>query len=131
VADHPNAVAVRRALEAFIARDQATMLEALDDDIVWHAPGTNRFSGRFDGKAQVADRFRRMEAAGVVTTVDVHDVVANDEHAIALVHVRIEEANGSRFEGPQVQVIHMRDGKATEFWGMNQDQAALDVVLGT
>jgi uncharacterized protein len=131
VADHPNAVAVRRALDAFIARDQTTMLEALDEDIVWHAPGTNRFSGRFDGKAQVADRFRRMEAAGVVTTFDVHDVVANDEHAIALVHVTIEEANGSRFEGPRVQVIHMRDGKATEFWGMNQDQAALDVVLGT
>jgi hypothetical protein len=34
-------------------------------------------------------------------------------------------------EGPQVQVTHVRDGRrAVDFWGMNQDQAALDVVIG-
>ena len=33
-------------------------------------------------------------------------------------------------QDPQVQVMHVRDGKVTEFWGMNQDQAAMDVVLG-
>jgi ketosteroid isomerase-like protein len=131
MADHPNAAVMRQALTAFVAGDAAAMLDAFDDDVVWHAPGTNRFSGRFDGKGEVAGRFRRMADAGVVNTFDVHDVVANDEHAIALVHVRIEDENGSRYEGPQVQVIHMRNGKATELWGMNQDQAALDVVLGS
>lgn len=131
MADHPNAAAMRAALEAFVAGDADALLGALDDDIVWHAPGTNRFSGRFDGKAEVAGRFRRMAAAGVESAFDVHDVVGNDEHVIALVHSTVEDASGRRYEGPQVQVMHMREGKATEFWGMNQDQAAQDVVLGT
>jgi uncharacterized protein len=131
MADHPNAAAMREALDAFVAGNATAMLDAFDDEVVWHAPGTNRFSGRFEGKTEVADRFRRMAEAGVVNTFDVHDVVGNDEHVIALVHSRIEDASGRSYQGPQVHVMHMRDGKASEFWGMNQDQAALDVVLGS
>jgi len=65
-----------------------------------------------------------------VTSFAIHDVIGNDEHVVALVHVTVTDADGTRYEGPQVQVMHVRDGKATEFWGMNQDQAAMDVVLG-
>jgi ketosteroid isomerase-like protein len=75
------------------------------------------------------DRFARMMDAGVRTTFEIHDVVANDEHAVALVHVKVENASGMSYEGPQVQVLHVRDGKALEYWGMNQDQAAIDLIL--
>jgi len=29
-----------------------------------------------------------------------------------------------------VQIFHVRDGKAHEFWGFNEDQPALDSVIG-
>ena len=122
--DHPNATTARTALNAFNAGDIPAMLELLDDSIVWHAPGTSRFGGQFEGKQAVLDRFRRMAEAGVVTSFAIHDVIGND------VHVSVTDADGTRYEGPQVQVMHVRDGKATEFWGMNQDQAAMDVVFG-
>ena len=61
--DHPNAVTARTALNAFNAGDIPAMIELLDDAIVWHAPGTSRFGGQFEGKQAVMDRFRRMAEA--------------------------------------------------------------------
>jgi ketosteroid isomerase-like protein len=98
--------------------------------VIWHVPGTNRFSGRFDGLEAVLGRFRRMTEAGLDTVLHVHDVVANDAHAVALVRLRVTNAEGQRYDQQQVQVWHMADGRCHEYWSMNQDQAVLDLLLG-
>ena len=49
---------------------------------------------------------------------------------VALVHLHLEVADGRRYDQPQVQVAHMRDGRIVEFWTMNQDQAVLDLLIG-
>ena len=130
MADHPHAAIVRQALQALAQADLDGFAEALADDVVWHAPGTSRFGGRFDGKTAVLDRMRRMREAGVVTRFEVHDVLGNDEHVVALVHMHLENADGARYHEPQVNVMHIRDGKVTTFWAMNQDQAVVDTLLG-
>jgi uncharacterized protein len=127
---HPNAQLVRRSLDALSRGDLDGAFAEVTDEITWHAPGTNRFSGRFDGKQAITDRFRRMADAGVTTQLEIHDVVANDEHVVALVHVHVETADGRRYDQPQVNVMHLRDGKIAEFWIMNQDQAVLDELIG-
>ena len=128
--EHPNVALVRSLLEAFRARDDQVMEAAFDDDVTWHAPGTNRFSGQFRGRAAAMQRLARMREAGISTGFDVHDVVANDEHAVALVHLHLEVADGRRYDQPQVQVAHVREGRIVEFWTMNQDQAVLDLLIG-
>lgn len=128
--DHPNAAIARTAIEAFSRGDMAAMLELVDETVIWHAPGTNRFSGKFEGKAAVIDRFTRMAEAGVVTALEIHDVVGNDEHVVALVNATVTSADGRSYQTPQVQAMHIRDGRCVEFWGMNQDQAAMDEILG-
>jgi uncharacterized protein len=130
VEEHPNATLMRRLLEAFSARDVQAMEASFHDDVTWHAPGSNRFSGQFRGRAGAVQRLARMREAGISTSFDVHDVVANDEHAIALVHLHLEAADGRRYDQPQVQVAHVRDGMIVEFWTMNQDQAVLDLLIG-
>jgi len=130
VTDHPNAAIARTAIEAFSRGDMAAMLELVDDAIVWHSPGTNRFSGKFEGKAAVIGRFARMAEAGIATTLDIHDVVGNDDHVVALVNATVTSADGRSYQTPQVQAMHIRDGRCVEFWGMNQDQAAMDEILG-
>jgi hypothetical protein len=127
---HPNATLVLRAFEDFAGGDLDALGAAFTDDVVWHVPGVNRFAGRFDGRAAVLDRLRRMEAAGVVQRLEVHDVVANDEHAVALVHLHCANAAGQTYDQQQVQVWHLRDGRCHEYWAMNQDQAVLDLLLG-
>jgi uncharacterized protein len=130
VEEHPNGTLLRGLLQAFAERDAVAMETAFDDDVTWHAPGTNRFSGQFRGRVAALQRLDQMREAGISTRFDVHDVVANDEHAVALVHLHLEVADGRRYDQPQVQVAHVRSGRIVEFWTMNQDQAVLDLLVG-
>ena len=128
--EHPNAQLGRRLLDAFAGSGPQAIEAATTEDIVWHSPGTNRFAGRFDGQAAVLGRFERMRQAGISSRFEIHDVVANDRHVVALVHLHVENADGARYDQPQVQVMHVRDGRIAELWSMNQDQAVLDLLMG-
>lgn len=128
--EHPNVTVLRALLDAFASGDVRAMEGSFEDDVIWHAPGTNRFSGQFQGRVATVLRLAQMRDAGISTRFDVHDVVANDEHAVALVHLQLEVADGRRYDQPQVQVAHVRDGRIVEFWTMNQDQAVLDLLIG-
>jgi ketosteroid isomerase-like protein len=130
VDEHPNGKLLRGLFESFASGDVAAMEAAFDDDLTWHAPGTNRFSGQFRGRTAAMERLADMREAGIKTRFDVHDIVANDEHAIALAHLHLEVADGRRYDQPQVAVAHVRDGRIAEFWTMNQDQAVLDLLIG-
>jgi len=129
--EHPNGTLLRGLLEAFAARDLRAMEACFDDDVTWHAPGTNRFRRQFRGRTAAMQRLAQMQEAGISTGFDMHDVVANDEHAVALVHLHLEVADGRRYDQPQVQVAHIREGRIVEFWTMNQDQAVLDLLIGS
>ena len=128
--EHPNGALMRGLFESFASGDVAAMEAAFDEDLTWHAPGTNRFSGQFRGRTAAMERLGQMREAGISTHFDVHDVVANDEHAIALVHLHLAVADGRRYDQPQVAVAHVQDGRIAEFWTMNQDQAVLDLLIG-
>jgi hypothetical protein len=53
---------------------------------------------------------RAFELTGGTLHLELHDVIANDEHAVALYTARGERA-GRRLEDRTVQVWHIRDGK--------------------
>ncbi len=127
--DHPNAASTRAALEAFLRGDFETLAGSFADDIVWHAPGGNPYSGDHHGKAEVLGRIGKMRENGVSITFSIHDVVANDEHVVVLAEATVSNASGGTATGPLVQIMHIRDGKVAEFWAMNEDQAAIDVVM--
>jgi ketosteroid isomerase-like protein len=54
--------------------------------------------------------------------LEVHDVVANDDHAIALLRFGFDR-DDLHLEGPEVWVSHMAGGKITETWVFIDDQA--------
>jgi ketosteroid isomerase-like protein len=58
VAEHRNVETARAGIEAFNRRDPEAFAATLHDDIVWHAPGNNRYSGDFVGKAATLQRFK-------------------------------------------------------------------------
>lgn len=129
MAEHPNVQTARAGIEAFNKRDLAGFAATLDDGVVWHAPGKNRFSGDFNGKAATLQRFKDQVDGGVTLEfVDVHDVVGGDDHVVGLLTVKITGAGGE-FTNPSVFVMHVRDGKLTEFWAMNEHQAEIDKVI--
>ena len=130
MADHPDAQTARAAMEAFSKGDMPTFTASLSDDVVWHAPGANRFSGTFNGKGDVMARFKEQAESGAALTFDdIHDIVANDEHVVAMLTLRLTKGDDV-LTTPSVFVMHIRDGKLAEFWGMNERQAELDALLG-
>jgi hypothetical protein len=57
--------------------------------------------------------------------LEVHDVVANDEHAIALLKAR-GQRKGREYSALEVDVFHIRDGKIAEFWSFSEDTRLTD-----
>jgi uncharacterized protein len=123
---HPNADAVREAFEAQTREDWQTVRDAFADDVVFHVAGKNQFSGTYRGKEDVFQLFRRRnESTGSKVEIDVHAVVADDEHAFAMLEMRAQR-EGKQADWRSVGMYHMRDGKIAEAWGFNEDQQAVD-----
>jgi uncharacterized protein len=126
---HPNEDRIRKGYEAFAAGDFAALDELLDDNVTWHTPGNNSLSGDREGKQAVFEFFgKTVEVTGGTFRLELHDVLANDEHGVALA-VATGEREGKSLEDRQVQVFHIRDGKVTESWNHPGDQKAVDEFL--
>ena len=55
----------------------------------YHVPGRSPIAGDYEGAAQVVEFFGRLfELSGGTFRVELHDVVANDQHTVALFNVR-------------------------------------------
>jgi uncharacterized protein len=127
--EHPNATLAREGFEAFDKGDMQWIDEHMSDDIVWHVGGNSKWSGAYEGKAKALDVFARQAQAMPETSVDIHDVVANDDHVVTLGTARATAADGSSAEWKYVQVFHIKDGKVTEAWGMAENDADVDPFL--
>ena len=68
---------------------------------------------------------RQFQASDGTIRIDLHDVIGNDEHVVALTTVQAERA-GKHLEDNTVQIFHLRDGKATEVWTHPADLYASD-----
>jgi len=86
---HPNEELLRRGYEAFAKGDLDTVMSIFDEDIGWHEPGRNPLGGDLKGHQQVQELFGRIfEMSGGTFSIEIHDIVADDEHAVAMVRTR-------------------------------------------
>jgi uncharacterized protein len=126
VAEHPNIELLRKGYEAFANADMATLNNLFADDMVWHEGGRSPLSGDYKGKEQVFGFLAKlMELSEGTAKVDVHDILANDEHAVALATISATR-KGQSWSGTDVHVFHMRDGKVREFWDNVTDRYGWD-----
>jgi ketosteroid isomerase-like protein len=127
MAEHPNVALVRRALQAMTEQDMSQAQEEMAvvdafmaDDIVWHEIG--RAEPR-RGKDEL--RAAMMGSAQDWTIVyEVHDVIANDDHAIALGTATATRADRT-LTYRTAEIFHIRDGRAVERWAFSDDTAAI------
>ena len=124
---HPNEDLMREGFAAFARGDlDALQNRYFAEDIRWHFPGKSPFGGDIEGAAEVIKWLgRSFEASDGTIRLELHDVIANDEHAVALFTAHAERA-GKHLEDNTVQVAHIRDGKETEVWFYPADQYATD-----
>jgi uncharacterized protein len=124
---HPNEDLIRKAYDAFGSGDRDTIEELFADNIAFHVSGRNSLSGDHMGKEQVFELFARLaEISEKSFRTELHDVLANDEHAVALQRWTAQREGKASLEDRNVSVFHIRGGKITEVWHHAGDQYAQD-----
>jgi uncharacterized protein len=125
---HPNEDVVREGFAAFGRGDvDALRKQFLADDVCWHVVGRNPLAGDYEGPEQVMQLFARLfELSDGTLSLELHDVLANDEHAVALFTIRGQRTGKQQLDDNMVQTFHFRDGKVSEAWAQPADQYAQD-----
>jgi uncharacterized protein len=117
---------IRQGYEAFGKGDIPAVMEILADDIVWHVPGRSQIAGDYQGPEAVMGFFGKLqELSGGSFRLEMHDLIASEDHVVALC-TQHGNRNDKTMNAAGAHVWHLRDGKATEFWGLVDDMYATD-----
>ncbi len=129
MAEHPNVGRVTKALEArargkFDDEDTKIILDAFADDAVWHMSGA---WSDVQGKDALLAQWKAVaEASDDSFRVELHEMFADDDHAIGISTIRAKNGEKS-MEMREIQVFHLdSEGRITEFWGIVADEGELN-----
>ena len=126
--EHPSATLIKQGYDAFAKLDMTTLTGLFDDNVVWHNPGANMISGDYTGRDVVFAMFARtLELNQGTGRFDVHDVVANDKHAVSLLQANVSRPDvGKSLNVKEIHVFHFREGKISDVWVFSENQRLND-----
>jgi ketosteroid isomerase-like protein len=122
-----NADVIRRSMDAWNAGDMEAAASLIADDIEWHEIGR---SEAVHGKAALAERFNQPDAQSWEIHGESHDIVANDDHVVALVNATAKRGDGQTLNYKVTEIYHVRDGKISARWAFSDDTEAINRFFG-
>lgn len=127
--DHPNALKLKAAHDAFKAGDIEALFGMMTPDAAWHMPGRNVLSGDFIGRDAILGSFAQLQA-----NVDEYwawplDYFGSDDHVVLVAQVRARR--GERRLDCLECLLWRLDGagRLAEVWHMALDEAAWDAFF--
>lgn len=129
MAAHPNETFAREAFAAIAAGDTEWLQAHMHPDVVFHQGGRFPTAGTYHGRDAVFGHM--MEFFTLVDfsmKVELHDVLATDEHTVALVRVSIDH-QGRHLDFDEAHIWHIRDDQATEMWAVPKDPYEVDAFF--
>ena len=126
----PLAVA-RRYFDALSVKDFATVASMFADDIVWHQPGANRFSGTHRGSAAVGEMIGGMMAVseGTFELSTTAAPMVNGTLVAVLVHFA-GKRDGAAMAQDGIDLMTVVGDKITEVWLFSSDAQSEDAFWG-
>lgn len=125
MAEHRNARLVRTALDSLLRGDLATFSTAFADDVVWHVPGDGPLAGEYRGLPGLLALFGRQQGLSDGTLrLEISDVMASDQHAVAWQRVTAER-DSFNLDVIEALVFRIQGGKVAEVW-QRTDQYSVD-----
>jgi hypothetical protein len=112
---------LRELLDAFNTLDMEAAAALISDDVEWHEIGR---AEPIRGKAALAERFAGAMPEWQITT-ELHDMLANEEHAIAMV-TATATMGGKSLTYRTAEIYHVKDGKVTARWAFSNDTGAIN-----
>jgi ketosteroid isomerase-like protein len=121
---------VRRGYEAFSNGDTAGIVAPWAPNITFHYPGRSAVAGDYSGHDDVLAFLGQLAArSGGTFRLDVHDILATDQHVVVLCR-ELGERDGRHLDTPASHVWHTDNGKLTELWDVIYDVQGLDEFWG-
>jgi ketosteroid isomerase-like protein len=121
-----NLETLRGAYAALVAGDVETLVGFFAPDAKAHVPGRSPVAGDYEGLEQVLGYIGKLgELSGGTLRFDVHSLLADDTHGVALINDRAERG-GRTLDVDNVHVWHLSDGKLREIWIYPGDVYAWD-----
>ena len=125
MSEHPHATRYRELSAAMNAGDMSGMDTSIADDVVWWEIGA---ANPVRGKPALMERMQAF--AGYNIAVDLHDVVANDDHLVALVSVTATKGESSlTYRTAEIHHVN-QNGQVSERWAFSDDTQAIIDFFG-
>ncbi|MDQ0687226.1 ketosteroid isomerase-like protein [Streptomyces achromogenes] len=118
----------RAYFQAVQTGDMAALGGLSDEQIVWHQPGANQFSGDHKGQGAVFQMLGgMMEASQGTFAIDkIHSLLGNGDLVAATIHFTGRRGDTSM----AMDLLRIQNGKITEMWLFSGDQNAEDAFWG-
>jgi uncharacterized protein len=130
MAEHPNVARIENMYAAMAKSDLAALNDMFAEDLVWHDCGRNQLAGDYRGREAVFQYFGKvMDVTEGSLHLDLHSVLADDEHGVALMTISASRG-GRSLNVNAVDVMHLRDDKVVEVWAIPTDQYTYDQFIG-
>jgi hypothetical protein len=130
MAEHSNVARIQDGYAAFAKGDFDVLTGLFAENIVWHSGGRNQLTGDYRGREAVFGYFAKlMEVTDGTFHIDLHAVLADDEHGVALTIITASR-DGKTIATNEADVMHLRHGQVTEFWTTSVDTRAFDELIG-
>ena len=123
MSEHPNATVVREMNEAMVGGDLEGAAARVADDIVWHQIGSETIRGKGNLAASMGS------IAEYDIKWDVHDLLASDDHVIAL-GTAVATKDGRSLTYRTAEIYHVKNGQVAERWAFSDDTKAITDFFG-
>jgi ketosteroid isomerase-like protein len=82
------------------------------------------------GKAALAERYSQPDAQSWDITSEAHDMLANDEHGVALITATATKPSGEPLTYKVAEIYHVKDGKISARWAFSDDTEEINRFFG-
>jgi uncharacterized protein len=125
---HPNAQVLEKIYADFAKGDIPAILNACADEVTFQVAGKSKLAGKYT-KANVGREFfgKIAEIAGSDYKLEVHDIMATDRHAVALVSSVVNK-KGEKIQLRAAHVWRIEGGKPVAWYEYPRDMYQFDLA---
>ncbi|RYZ97083.1 MAG: hypothetical protein EOP11_22530 [Proteobacteria bacterium] len=126
---HPNAAALEAIYKPFIAGDAAGVLALCEPNVTFQIMGKSPLAGKYDAKDLSKLLTNLREFSGGSYRLETHDVMASDQHAVALCSEFVTKA-GKPEQMRMAHVWRFQNGKPVAWYSYPRDLYQFDAIWG-
>jgi len=124
---HANEKLLRMVIEARLAGDRQRLGEGgMHPDVLIHFPGRSRLAGDHRGPGALNEA--AIAITGNPLMLDVHDVMASDDHAVGVYTITARRP-GATLSWRHMNLYLVRDERIVEVWQHPFDQGLVDAFF--